>query len=206
MVDRVVDHGPSAENKQAAATFRQFWGEKAELRRFKDGSILESLIWTNEGQGRSILQQVIAHSIRRHLGSEIAESIEFLDRDLAFMSAPLVSALRLSNTQPSAWQAFEQIQGLIRSLEGLPLIVRQLSLASSGSLNTSCWVDGGDHTISKRPMDIVLQFEGSARWPDDISAIQKTKVAFLLKLGELLEEADDSLETQLGLENETKCD
>lgn len=29
----------------AAAAFRAFWGDKAELRRFKDGSILEAVVW-----------------------------------------------------------------------------------------------------------------------------------------------------------------
>jgi U3 small nucleolar RNA-associated protein 22 len=29
----------------AAAVFREFWGDKAELRRFKDGSILEAVVW-----------------------------------------------------------------------------------------------------------------------------------------------------------------
>ncbi|XP_038701272.1 nucleolar protein 6 isoform X2 [Tripterygium wilfordii] len=39
---RVVDVGPNAENKDEALKFRKFWGEKAELRRFKDGTIAES--------------------------------------------------------------------------------------------------------------------------------------------------------------------
>ena len=30
---------------QAAAKFRQFWGEKAELRRFQDGNIAEAVVW-----------------------------------------------------------------------------------------------------------------------------------------------------------------
>ena len=30
---------------QAAAKFRQFWGEKAELRRFQDGNITEAVVW-----------------------------------------------------------------------------------------------------------------------------------------------------------------
>ncbi|TQS32906.1 hypothetical protein Golomagni_06765, partial [Golovinomyces magnicellulatus] len=34
---RQMEHGPPAEEQKEAAKFRQFWGEKAELRRFKDG-------------------------------------------------------------------------------------------------------------------------------------------------------------------------
>eukprot|EP00951_Prasinocladus_malaysianus_P009760 scaffold71272_cov14-Prasinocladus_malaysianus.AAC.1 len=32
---RLVDVGPPADNKAEAAKFRQFWGERSELRRFK---------------------------------------------------------------------------------------------------------------------------------------------------------------------------
>jgi hypothetical protein len=32
--------------KEESASFQAFWGEKSELRRFKDGSILESLVWS----------------------------------------------------------------------------------------------------------------------------------------------------------------
>ena len=35
----------SAEEKEKAEGFRSWWGEKAELRRFKDGSILEAVVW-----------------------------------------------------------------------------------------------------------------------------------------------------------------
>ncbi len=33
---------------------------------------------------------------------------------------------------------------------------------------------------------VVLQFEGSGKWPDDIQAIQYMKAAFYLKLSSLL--------------------
>ncbi|KHN41974.1 Nucleolar protein 6 [Glycine soja] len=41
---RMVDIGPNAESKEEALEFRKFWGEKADLRRFKDGRIAESTV------------------------------------------------------------------------------------------------------------------------------------------------------------------
>lgn len=41
---RLVDLGPPADSPDAAA-FRQLWGERAELRRFQDGSIREAVAW-----------------------------------------------------------------------------------------------------------------------------------------------------------------
>ncbi|CAI5527769.1 unnamed protein product [Closterium sp. Naga37s-1] len=40
---RLVDKGPSADNKAEALKFRAFWGPKAELRRWKDGTITEAV-------------------------------------------------------------------------------------------------------------------------------------------------------------------
>jgi U3 small nucleolar RNA-associated protein 22 len=42
---RAVDTGPSADQAAAAAAFRAFWGERAELRRFADGQICEAVVW-----------------------------------------------------------------------------------------------------------------------------------------------------------------
>ena len=50
-------------------------------------------------------------------------------------------------------------------------------------------------------MNIIVQFEGSNRWPEDLASVQRTKIAFLLKMGELLEEKVPGLMTRLGLEN-----
>ncbi len=50
--------------------------------------------------------------------------------------------------------------------------------------------------------DVVVQFEGSGRWPDDLEAIQRTKIALLLKMGELLRHSMKGVESRLGLEKE----
>lgn len=42
-----LEAGPPANDATAAAAFRALWGTKAELRRFKDGTIMESVVWTS---------------------------------------------------------------------------------------------------------------------------------------------------------------
>src|SRR5690606_876077 len=44
---RQMEFGPPAEEQKEAARFRSFWGQKSELRRFKDGSILECVPWSS---------------------------------------------------------------------------------------------------------------------------------------------------------------
>jgi U3 small nucleolar RNA-associated protein 22 len=199
-VNRTVDHGPTAENKTEAAAFRKFWGEKSELRRFKDGSITESLIWSAEG-GQSVLEQIVRFLVKRHI-SENAEAA------LVFHGNTFAKLLRQGNFtaafQP-LMEAYKQLEVNIRSLEELPLSVRQIMPADSqlrcASIREPALTSGKQRPP---PANVTIQFEGSTRWPDDLVAIQRTKIAFLLDLGKRLEKAVDGVKTKVGLENESR--
>ena len=201
-VNRSVDHGPSAEDKKSAADFRKFWGEKAELRRFKDGSIQESLIWTPDTWS-PILTQIILYLIHRHMGDDAAKGLTFVGQafDHLLESQRGATSDAITIYQP-AMNACETLEKDIRSLEGLPLQIRQVSPADPQLRFSSTNIPNLDsHYSQMRPANVYVQFEGSARWPDDLEAVQMTKIAFLLKIGELLEEAVSNLTARLGLEN-----
>jgi len=202
-INRSVDRGPSAEDKEAAAEFRKFWGGKAELRRFKDGSIQESLIWSASDAQNSVLIQIVTYVIRRHIGDEAAGAIEFVGQSFDHLLPNQKSATSdpLAIYQP-ALDAFGALEKEIRSLEGLPLQARQISAANAQLRSASTKAPILNPTLCQmEPADICIQFEGSARWPDDLIAVQRTKIAFLLKMGELLEESTTGLSARLGLEN-----
>lgn len=198
-VNRLVDHGPSAENKADAAAFRKFWGEKAELRRFKDGSILESLIWTSGESGQSVLEQITRYLLQRHFNSAVEQSAKFAGDEYSRM-------IRNSNsTEPfrPLMEAYKKLERDLRDLEDVPLTIRQLMPADAQLRFAS--IDApmaGRASQQSKPADVTMQFEGSNRWPDDLVAIQRTKIAFLLKFGELLEENVEGITTRVGLENE----
>ncbi|KAL4919126.1 Nrap protein [Aspergillus aurantiobrunneus] len=196
---RVVDHGPSAEEKEAAASFREFWGEKAELRRFKDGSIRESLVWS-EDSSLGIVHQILLHILKRHfhhregdigyIGGEFDQKLQNNSGGILSYSS---SAFQLIN------DAFNVLEKSIQTMEGVPLTVRSLAPASPMLRYTALHVD---RKHGAAPVDVVLQFESSARWPDDLVAIQMTKAAFLVKIGDALTEFSDFSSAQVGLENE----
>ncbi|KAF8866077.1 pre-rRNA processing protein-like protein Utp22 [Acephala macrosclerotiorum] len=197
-IDRLVDHGPPAEEKKKAAKFQKFWGEKAELRRFKDGSILESLVWPS-GSAHAVFRNIVTYLTTRHFGQEVSNSLVFIGEGFEQMlpggsSTKSFEALK---------QAFNVLEQQVRDLEGLPLQLRQLSAVSPqlrySSIGTLLF---SPTQPMKRPADILIQFEGSGRWPDNIVAIQRTKIAFLLKISNLLQEVDTSITTRVGLENE----
>ncbi|KAI9797879.1 MAG: hypothetical protein M1833_005079 [Piccolia ochrophora] len=203
--ERTVDHGPPAEDKREAAEFRQFWGPKAELRRFQDGGILESLVWAGDKSSPPIVHQIIVHILNRHTSPEVTKSVEFVGGEIDHLlpDNPRGSSRTVDLYQP--WIAsFNKLEKLLRDLEGLPLQLRQLSTASPLLRYSKIDVPNSDSSpTSIDPADIVLHFEGSGRWPDDLTAIQRTKIALLLKISELISKSDPSLTTRLGLENQT---
>ncbi|KAL3426205.1 nrap protein [Phlyctema vagabunda] len=197
-IDRLVDHGPPAEEKKKAAKFQEFWGEKAELRRFKDGSILESLVWT-PGTGHSIFADIVKHILSRHFSTEILQDAKFIGEEFEKALPMAMTSKKLFEELRDAYNGFERT---LRKMEDLPLQVRQVSGISASlrysSIDPPLFTSG--HPL-REPAEVLIQFEGSGRWPDDIVAIQRTKAAFLLKIGDLIEDSDASTSTWLGLEN-----
>lgn len=198
-VNRTVDHGPSAENKAAAASFRKFWGEKAESRRFKDGSILESLIWSAGESGQPVLEQITRYLLQRHFNSAVEQSAKFAGDEFSRMVRNGSSTAAFEPLM----EAYKKLERDLRDLEEVPLTIRQLMPADAqlrfSSIDTPM---AGRASQQSKPADVTMQFEGSNRWPDDLIAIQRTKIAFLLKFSELLEENVEGLTTRVGLENE----
>jgi U3 small nucleolar RNA-associated protein 22 len=194
--ERIVDHGPPAEEKKKAAAFQNFWGEKAELRRFKDGSIMESVVWT-KSVDVPVYQQIVVYLLARHLGIETAKNTAFVGQDFHKL-LPMGATETFANLR----EAYKTLEKDFRDLESLPLQLRQLSPIDAQLRSTSIVPPVfSEHQHMKTPADVVIQFEGSGRWPDDVIAIQRTKMAFLLKIGDLLEEAVDGLVARVGLEN-----
>lgn len=201
---KAMDHGPLAENKEEAASFRRFWGEKAELRRFKDGSIMESLLWSTKSSFSSITEQIIDYLLKRHFGDKAARRVKFFGKEsMEWMRLRMArNNSSLSDFQPLL-ESYNRLERNLRALEGLPLQIRHIFPASSQLSYSSLEVPlllGGNERVE--PASVIILFESSSQWPDDLLAVQSIKVAFLLKIGELLEDLLEDVNAQLGLEND----
>ena len=196
-ISRTVDHGPAAENKKEAAEFRKFWGEKAELRRFRDGAILESLIWSTKEGGMPIVQQIITWLLYRHFDETVAASAKFHIDDFA---KTVKHSGGIAAFQP-LMEAFKTLESDLRSMDDLPLTIRSL-MPSDAALRYSSLIAPEPASPMRTPADVVIQFEGSGRWPDDLAAIQRTKLAFLLQIASLSSALAEPPVARVGLENE----
>jgi U3 small nucleolar RNA-associated protein 22 len=208
---RLVDLGPSAEDKLAAASFRAFWGDKAELRRFADGAICEAVVWGDvPPPARHILPgRVASYALRRHMGAALADvavSPGCMDAVLADDAAAAVEA-SASSASASAVCAeapqgvpliscLDRLGARLKGLSALPLrvaAVAPLSPAFRGMAphapppHPLCGAGGGLRATDTLPavvdpLEIVVSLEGSGSWPDHPAAAAKTRAAFGLAL------------------------
>ncbi|OLN94276.1 U3 small nucleolar RNA-associated protein 22 [Colletotrichum chlorophyti] len=197
---RLMEYGPSAELEKEAAKFRKFWGERAELRRFQDGSILECVQWVNK-TAAGICEEIVRYVLQRHLSLSAG--------DLRFHDAELPASLGISPLDREAFEAarkaFGTLEQDIRGLEDMPLSVRQISPIAPELRSASV---KPPFTASQKttppPMDVNLYFEASSKWPENLVAIQETKIEFLLDIDRRLRAVNDNITTSLGRDNTTR--
>ncbi|EFR02776.1 pre-rRNA processing protein Utp22 [Nannizzia gypsea CBS 118893] len=189
---RSIDHGPSVEDKEESAAFRNFWGDKAELRRFKDGSIKESLVWSDQASSGTPVQQILTYILQHHF-KVTPENIVFMAANISQAIPGISNALSMTQTSEPVLEAFQKLERHFQSDESLPIAFSQLLLATP-LLRCSPDLPGA-------PMDAILLFQSSSRWPDDLGSIQMTKVALLLKVEESIRKADGVIQVRVGTEN-----
>ena len=214
---RLVDHGPPASDVSAATAFRSFWGEKAELRRFKDGSILESVLWTckTPEDRYLIVKRIVRFVIARHISAGVAGDITFLTPQLwPQVVAPVEVRTTYGKTEGDGFSGLgEMFDGFVRQMKDLkdmPLGISGCVPVGEGLTYTGVYAPypqnyaklstetAGSYYVPVQ--DVVVQLEGSGKWPDDLRAIQKVKIGLLLHMASQLEKVP-SVTTHVGLEN-----
>ncbi|TRM70534.1 Nrap protein [Schizophyllum amplum] len=203
---RLVDHGPPADDPDPthAATFRALWGSKAELRRFKDGRITESVVWDvkTSDERAHVPALITAHILQTHFAIPPA-AVRTWQREfdaVLRLPAPVAQAYAAAGVRAGFQGAIEAFDGVVRVLKTLddvlPLGVLNVSAAAPQLRYTSALAPaplptallpklpaGATHLA---PIEAVLEFERSARWPTDLRAVQKIKLAFCERVADAL--------------------
>ena len=205
---RLVDHGPPAAETETPETlaFRELWGDKAELRRFKDGRITESVVWDvrSSDERARIPAMIVRHVLSRHFDVKVQDVKECQTHFDNILKLPeSISGLLQGAGVPTGFKAaLAAFDGLVRNIksldEELPLALLNVSPADSHLRYSSVFAPTPLPTktaFSMPPlarylpaMEVILQFERSGQWPDDITAIQTTKMAFFERIGSSLME------------------
>jgi U3 small nucleolar RNA-associated protein 22 len=201
---RTVDRGPSAgasaEEKEECEKFRKFWGDKAELRRFERDTIRETLIWTSTTPF-DLCEEIMRYVLGLHLRiGQLHDEITVYGNSLPSILSLKPADTSLFNVAKKAFGTFERD---IRDLDELPLRVRQIAPICAELRHASVKPPTfGSSKSGPRPLECVISFEASGKWPESLVAIQRTKIAFLLMIGKLLENSKPGeIKTHIGLED-----
>ena len=217
----LVDRGPSVEETEKNPEFREFWGnDKTELRRFKDGRILESVVWDVKtvDEKAHIPALIAKHLLGLHFG--IGEASIFtwqpsFDTHIRLPTAISNMYSRLGSSVSKGFRdvtsAFDSLVKQIKQLEDLPLSVATVSPVHSALRHTSVFIPvavSGSASSALPPwarytpvMDIIIEFEKSPRWPDDLAAILKMKLAFFEQIARSLTKAAEGVTAKVVVDN-----
>ncbi|EFJ32360.1 hypothetical protein SELMODRAFT_407792 [Selaginella moellendorffii] len=171
---RMVDVGPSADKKEESAKFRSFWGKKAELRRFKDGTIAEAVGWECEPWKRHlIIARVSEYILIRHFAG--AGPVETVSDQLDF--SLLDKNQDSIGSTPKILQALEEFTKRLKAL-ALPLKISSVQPISAAFRHAAVYTPrprhstkGGVVGVFLEPLEVMIQL-----WSTDMAAISNISI------------------------------
>lgn len=189
--DKLVTKGPNDVDEAAAAKFRSFWGSRATLRRFKDGTIQHCVVWEAK-ESEPLLSQIVAFALNTHvhplMSQQLTSNASLFNSRLPTPQVAAATSHGVASTATFTHlkTSFEDLCKVMYQLE-LPLGVKSILAASPALRNTSI-LQPVPFAVSNPDFwnDAILQFETSSRWPDEIKALEKTKTAFMIRIADTL--------------------
>jgi len=132
---RVVDRGPPSDQQKQVKSFVQLWGSKAQLRRFKDGAIVQAVVW-NDDDGENhcenevklqggYINKIVRHTVRMHYTKE---KIEFALPNLISVVDGISNKKQDATTQ--LWNPIVAHQNVMKAFDSLSQFLREGSQSS----------------------------------------------------------------------------
>jgi U3 small nucleolar RNA-associated protein 22 len=216
----LVQLGPAADSTdlEALTAFQELWGSKSEMRRFKDGRIAESVVWDvkTADERAHVPAMVVRHILQWHFGlgeehvqtwQSAYDSVIRMPKEIA---TQYIQGAGSSMGFKGAMQAFDRLVKAVKALDDeLPLSLVNASPISESLRYTSTFSPVPlpeplaaalpPNARYLQPINIVFEFEQSAKWPDELKAIQKIKLAFFESIGTGLMKSVEGLKASVVL-------
>lgn len=179
---RTVEAGPSVDSLESIVkTFRLFWRSRTHARRFKDGSIVQTVAWENmEDSPYLIVPDILDFIFREHFSCK--------DRALGLCPLPLAK-LNESKSHKLLTETCTKLGNLFRNLNGIPLpIVRVEAIGPAASqclpFSPLYMLEQSIFSTSALPpfcpvTEVLLHLESSSKWPQDYYGFIFAEQAFL---------------------------
>ena len=209
----LVVRGPEGSDKEACRAFRSFWGSKSELRRFKEFGIIEAVVWDTPGKviTDDVPCRMLSYLFSIHtpfklsgapatlVGNHLQSILDFdLGRNYVRMTRGAVEAFgKLSKKLydmkelPLRIMSVEASDARLRYSSVEPIAQHPLCFAENDPGRSAFTYEEDYASLLIPAAGVVMRFERSGRWPDDIEAIKAMKTAFYVKIAELLEASSD---------------
>lgn len=203
---KVIDVGPPTDNEAEAKTFRAFWGEKSELRRFKDARICEAVVWSFVPASRRHHIPAVAAEYALKKNVKGIDSITWTSKvfdDL--LSSSDGSFVAVSEHSKHLLQTLDRLARRMKEMKDVPLTVyniQPISAAFRGCdpfppkqhplmFGIGAGLGKDDEVISACPrtLNVLVQLEGSGRWPEEEEEIIKTKQLMAIEIAEKLKQS-----------------
>jgi len=188
--------GPNSDEIKEAKKFREFWGERSELRRFQDGIVREAVVWSKNKS--EIIGEILRTVITRRWSGVTLTEYESYNRNILN-----------GDGGASCRQYLDQITPILYGLEDIALSItavialgEELRLSRVGTQSSGWDIKKGDYRgedmckklqdeFSVPPyvtvMDVLLSPLRSGKWPEDQEAVRRLKIAWLSEVGNALE-------------------
>jgi U3 small nucleolar RNA-associated protein 22 len=182
---RIVELGPAADDKDEAAKFRGIWKQRAELRRFQDGSIREAVAWDHLKDDRhQVVPNIVQFVLKEHFGH---------DKDIGLTDLALDFAWVANTTFRQVQDAILKFTRNMRNMDLTPLKIARCEPINDVGRLTSLTppkpITGADLYRNKDTLpeyrstvDCLVYLEGSNRWPDDYYGMLYAKQAFAVQI------------------------
>lgn len=186
--EKLVTKGPThtEDPTTEAVAFKTFWGSKSSLRRFKDGSISHCCIWTTSFS-EPIISKILDYSLKKHISEQLSIKNSTTRNFQELLPLPnLAASSNLSVLNLTSYynikKSFDDLYRLIFETE-LPLSVKSLLPVGTAFRYTSlCQPVPFAYSDPDFFQEVILEFETSPKWPDEITSLEKSKAALLLKI------------------------
>eukprot|EP00210_Caulerpa_lentillifera_P005977 g5712.t1 len=190
--NRLIDRGPSPEDKAESKKFRKFWKKKSELKKFSDGTICETVSW-NLNYKELIVEQIFCYLLSTQFSLEA--------KICSITEAELGDLQQQSNDFRKLQKAYRQLTALLKGMKNLALRVISVQEIDAVFRNTKCFlplshpiIDEAPHqsivesSVSRcvDPVHVLVNLEGSGSWPVNEEAYQKTKIAIQVQMSKEL--------------------
>lgn len=217
----LVTYGPSPDSSSTELEqFCQFWGTKADLRRFQDGSIKQCVSWEvkNPLERMQIVKQILGWLVIEKLKFDDNRSIlwDFVGNFDPFILENPKQVLKIYTSDPKeigfthVMKMFNEFVKQLKSLkekELIPLAITSVQAESEYLRYSSVFIPGPRQFdgYEKQPSTTKylpsllchLRLESSGKWPESLEAIQKIKAALLVKIAEGLEEGGQVVDSKI---------